>query len=310
MKLSQLKTFVSIADSGGFARGAARLRLTQSAASRQIASLETELDVALFDRIGRRVLLTSEGDDLLKRARRLLADADAFGDRARALRGAQSGTLRVSARPQVVETFIAPFLPRYLRDSPGVEVQLIESGRAQQIGQLDRGEIHLAVMAWGIERFESRLLYPIHALAVMPRNHRLKKDAAVEVATLADEPVLILNRDYGVRSWFDAACDNARVTPRVTLESGSPHTVLALARYGYGIAIVPSNIDGVPPGVSVRPLIHRGQCVGRWSMIAWNRERFLAPYASRFIDEVAAEAKRNFPGRNLVRHAPPLPRPK
>jgi DNA-binding transcriptional LysR family regulator len=197
-----------------------------------------------------------------------------------------------------------------LRGSPGVEVQLIESGRAQQIGQLDRGEIHLAVMAWGIERFESRLLYPIHALAVMPRNHRLKRDAAVEIATLAEEPVLVLNRDYGVRSWFDAACDNARVTPRVILESGSPHTILALARFGYGIAIVPSNVDGVPPGVSVRPLVHRGHCVGRWSMIAWNRERFLAPYASRFVEEVVAEAKRNFPGRSLVRYAPPLPTPK
>lgn len=309
MKLSQLRTFVSIADSGGFARGAARVRLTQSAASRQIASLEQELDVALFERIGRRVQLTSEGDDLLKRARRLLADADAFGDRARALRGAESGTLRVSARPQVIETFIAPFLPRYLSGSPGVEVQLIDSGRAQQIGQLDRGEIHLAVMAWGIERFESRLLYPIHALAVMPRDHRERKDSALEITKLADEPVLILNRDFGVRAWFDAACDNARVTPRVILESESPHMIVALARFGYGIAIVPSNLDTVPSGACVRPLVHRGQCVGRWSMIAWNRERFLAPYAKRFIDELVDEAKRAFPGRNLIRRAPPLPRP-
>jgi LysR family transcriptional regulator, cyn operon transcriptional activator len=310
MKLSQLRTFVSIADSGGFARGAARLRLTQSAASRQIAALETELDVALFDRIGRRVQLTSEGDDLLKRARRLLADADAFGDRARALRGAQSGMLRLSARPQVIETFLAPFLPRYLSDSPGVEIQLSESGRAQQIAQLDRGEIHLAVMAWGIERFESRLLYPIHALAVMSRDHPMKKDATLDIAKLSGEPVLILNRDFGVRSWFDAACDNARVTPRVILESGSPHMIIALARFGQGIAIVPSNVNTVPSGVCVRSLVQGGQCVGRWSMIAWNRERFLAPYARRFIDELVKEAKRAFPGRNLIRRAPPLHRPR
>ena len=82
MKLSQLRMFVAIVDSGGVARAAARLRLTQSAASRQIGSLETELGVGLFDRVGRRVQLTSEGDDLLVRARRLLADADAFGERA------------------------------------------------------------------------------------------------------------------------------------------------------------------------------------------------------------------------------------
>src|SRR4051794_34509342 len=63
MKLSQLRTFVAIAEHGGFARGAARLNLTQPATSRQISSLESELGVPLFDRIGRRIRLTSEGED-------------------------------------------------------------------------------------------------------------------------------------------------------------------------------------------------------------------------------------------------------
>ena len=64
LKLAHLRTFVAIADSGGFARAAARLNLTQSAASRQINTLEAELGLALFDRINRRVQLTSEGEDL------------------------------------------------------------------------------------------------------------------------------------------------------------------------------------------------------------------------------------------------------
>src|SRR5579864_261572 len=166
MKLNQLRTFVSIVESGGFGRAAAQLRLTQSAASRQIASLESELAVVLFDRVGRRVHLTSEAEDLLNRARKLLADADALGERARVLKGGQSGTLRVSARPQVIENLLAPFLPRYLRGSPGVEVHLIETSGGERVNELDRGEIHLALMAYGIERFQSKFLYPIHVLAV------------------------------------------------------------------------------------------------------------------------------------------------
>src|SRR5262245_8336625 len=110
MKLSHLRTFAAIADNGGFARAAVRLNLTQSAASRQIGALESELGVALFDRIGRRIQLTSEGDDLLRRARRLLADADAISERASALKGGQLGTLRVSATPQVIENLLAAFL--------------------------------------------------------------------------------------------------------------------------------------------------------------------------------------------------------
>ena len=79
MKLSHLRTFVAIADNGGFARAATQLNMTQSAASRQISALESELGVSLFDRDGRQVRLTSEGEDLLRRSRRLLADAHTLG---------------------------------------------------------------------------------------------------------------------------------------------------------------------------------------------------------------------------------------
>ena len=65
MDLHQLRTFVAIADAGGVARAATRLNLSQPAASRQMQVLEAELGVQLFDRIGRRVRLTSEGEDLL-----------------------------------------------------------------------------------------------------------------------------------------------------------------------------------------------------------------------------------------------------
>src|SRR6266849_5119453 len=96
MNLRHLRTFVSIADAGGFARAANRLNLSQPALSRQIRALETELGVPLFDRIGRRVQLTSEGEDLLRRSRRLLAEADSLAERARALKGGQTGLLRAA----------------------------------------------------------------------------------------------------------------------------------------------------------------------------------------------------------------------
>jgi LysR family transcriptional regulator, cyn operon transcriptional activator len=310
MKLSQLRTFVAIVDNSGVARAASRLGLTQSAASRQVSSLESELGVILFDRVGRRVQLTSEGDDLLKRARKLLADADAFGERAKVLKGGQSGTLRVSATPQVIENLLAPFLPSYLRGSPGVEVQLVESGGPQQINELDRGEVQLALMAYGVERFQNRLLYPIHVLAVMSHEHRLRKNTTLDISKIAGEPLLVLGREFGSRSWFDAACENARISPQIVLESSSPHTLVALAQVGYGISIIPSNIHALPSSVRAIPLSYQGQSLGRWSMIAWNPERFLAPYAQGFINGLVNRAKQAYPGHRLVRRFPPLSQPK
>src|SRR4029450_12888380 len=110
------------------------LNLSKPALSRQIHSLESDLGVRLFDRIGRRVQLTAEGEDLLRRSRRLLTDAESLGERARALKGGRTGVLRVGATPQAIETVLAGFLRRYRRRPPGGGVHPVEGGGARLPG--------------------------------------------------------------------------------------------------------------------------------------------------------------------------------
>jgi LysR family transcriptional regulator, cyn operon transcriptional activator len=112
MNLRHLRAFATIVDVGGLAKAATRLHLSQPALSRQIQTLESDLGVALFDRIGRRMQLTSHGEDLLQRSRRLLAEAESLGERARELKSGETGILRVAATPQVIENLLADFLAR------------------------------------------------------------------------------------------------------------------------------------------------------------------------------------------------------
>jgi DNA-binding transcriptional LysR family regulator len=216
----------------------------------------------------------------------------------------------VSATPQVVETFLAPFLAQFFRSHPGVEVQLLESGGEHQRGQLERSDIDLALMASGAERLQGRALYPIHVLAVISAEHRFSRRATVGIEEIADEPLLLLSRDFGSRAWFDAACSLADVQLRILLESSSPATLMALAAIDYGIAIIPSNVHALRGRVRALPLLFDGQSIGKWSMIAWNPRRPLAPYAVHFIEEIAGHARRSYPGRELTRRAPTIPRPK
>ena len=309
IKLSQLRTFVAIAEAGGFARAAAQLDLTQSAASRQIIALESELGVSLFDRNGQHIRLTVAGEDLLRRARRLLVDADSLAERAQALRGGQSGTLRVSASTQVLESVLAPFLVHYQQRHPGVEVQLLESPLDRHI-QLERGEIHLAIMpALDAQRFSRRLLYPIYLLAVVARAHRLARRAVMDVAEIADEPLLVLKHGFGARAWFDGACSAAGLRAKILLESGAPATLVALAEVGHGVAVIPSNVPTLGRAVHSVLLVQGEEPIGRWSSIVWNPRRFLPPYAEDFVDELVARVRRDFPGREYGRRAPPLRRP-
>ncbi len=309
MKLSQLRTFVAIAEQGGFGRAATRLNLTQSAASRQISALESELGVPLFDRIGRRVRLTSEGEDLLQRTRRLLGDVEGLGERARALKRGQTGVLRVGATPQVIENLLAGFLAGHRQRHPGIEVHLIEDGGARLPGRLERGDVHLSIMPAGYEGFSGRLLYPMHLLAVFPEAHPLGKKKSLEIAELADEPVVLMSRGAASLMWFEIACHAAHIRPRALLHSSVPHAMIELAKTGFGIAVLPSPVRIPREGVRAVPLVHRAASIGRWAVAAWSPQRFLAAYGERFIDELVTSVRRRYPGHELIRNAPPLPRP-
>jgi LysR family cyn operon transcriptional activator len=124
MELRHLRYFVAVADAGNVSRAAQRLHITQPALTRQIQDLEHEFACRLFDRIGRRIVLTRDGEEILERTRRLVADAEALGERARALAGGKAGVLRIGATPQFIEAAMPELLTRYALTYPGIDVQL------------------------------------------------------------------------------------------------------------------------------------------------------------------------------------------
>jgi len=240
----------------------------------------------------------------------VLTEADSLRERARALKQGDAGILRLGATPQVIENLLAAFLRSYLRSHPGIEVRLVEDGGARLTDRLGEGEVDVAIMPPGGERFGGRPLYPMHVFAVLPKAHRLAHRAMLEVSELANHPLLVLGRGFASRGWFEAACHVAHVRPHIVLESGAPHTVIALASTGHGIAVVPSVVSIPARTVRAIPLVHRGISIGRWAIAAWDAQRFLPPYAERFVHDLAAYCARNYPGRYLTRRAPSLPRPK
>src|SRR5436853_7478018 len=111
MDLRRLKTFVTVAELGTVSKAAMHLRIGQPALSRQISDLQQELGLRLFDRVGRRLIITAQGEQLLIDCRRVVADLNSVRERAEALRCGDSGTLRRVARQHASETVIGGFLP-------------------------------------------------------------------------------------------------------------------------------------------------------------------------------------------------------
>jgi DNA-binding transcriptional LysR family regulator len=309
MELRHLRYFVAVADAGNVSRAARQLHVTQPTLSRQIQDLERDFACRLFDRIGRRIVLTKDGDEILERTRRLLADSEALRERAHALADGETGVLRIGAPPQFIEAAMPEVLTRYAAAYPEVDVRLVEAGGRSLLALVQQGELHLVVGAWRTGGLQSQPLFPARVLAVMQRKHRLGPRNALGVTELAGVPLLLLGRDFQTRELFDEASQAAHFAPSVRLESRSPQALVALAEAGHGIAIVPSSVRLNASKVAVAGMVDGGRPLGSWSHAVWDSRRYLPTYARGFIKVVMNYAKTSYPGHRLGDLTLAVPRP-
>src|SRR5947209_6295262 len=206
MDLRRLRTFVAVAELGTVSKAAVRLRIGQPALSRQIAELQKELGIRLFDHVGRGLILTSGGAQLLADCRRVLSDLDAVRERAELLRRGDRGVLKVAAPPHTIESVLSRLLPRYAERFPNVHVELSEALGHEQTALLERGEVHVGIrLDQGDPRFESRVLPPAEALAAAAPSLERGHGGLIDIGRLAAYPLLLLDTGYSVRRLFDAA---------------------------------------------------------------------------------------------------------
>ena len=290
-----------MAELGTVSKAAQHLHVAQPALSRQIADLEQEFGLNLFDRVGRRLLLTGEGEQLLGECRALLSYATAVSEHARQLQRGDTGMLKVAGSPQIIEGAVAEFLTRYAVRFPKVQVKLSEAiGWAETATMLERGDIHLGINLMRAvqpndERFGSHVLEPIDLLAAIRSPTSLGKGGKIEIARLAPYPLLVLETSYVFRRNFDAACRLAGLVPKIAYESRTPHTLLVMAESGHGVAIIPSALRTKGRPLRLAAVTYRGKPLREHSTIYWDRRRPLPGYAKAFCEMLADYMRATFP---------------
>jgi DNA-binding transcriptional LysR family regulator len=300
MDLRHIRTFVAVAECGSVSKAALRLHVAQPALSRQIGSLESEFGIRLFDRVGRRLLLTSEGEQLLSDCRGLLNYARALGEQAQVLRRGDVGVLRVAASPHLIEGIFPDFLHRYGERYPNIQVRLTDTVGVDSFAMLERGEIHLmqslvSAIAPGEQRFSSYPLAPMEMLAACHPRLRLGKACEVEIDGLAPHPLLQATTDFIMRQHFDAACRMAGFTPNYTLECRAPHALLAMAEAGHGVAIIPSALRVHRYALRRMRIMYRGKPLAEPLAMLWDKRRPLPAYATLFCEMLAGHVTQAFP---------------
>src|SRR5829696_6924743 len=186
MDLKRLRTFVAVADLGTLTKAASRLRISQSALSRQISDLEYECGFKLFDRIGRRLFLTTRGEQLLGDCRGVLGHMGSLGERIELLKRGDSGLLKLAAPPQTIESVLSGFLPRYAKRFPNVRVKLTEALGLDQVPLLEHGEVHVGIRhdQGSNPSFESLPLPPDDVLAAYLPSLELGRAGMIDIVSI------------------------------------------------------------------------------------------------------------------------------
>jgi DNA-binding transcriptional LysR family regulator len=219
--LRHLRTFVALAELGNFSRTGERVGLSQSAVSRHIRGLEDALGVRLFERLGRRAVLTSAGQTLRTRLEILMREADSLPRVIRDLAEGVRGDVRIGASITAANAILPPLLGAYRRRYPRVALALEPDNSARVLEVLARGEIDLAFVGSDALPPGASVLaeIPDEVLLIAPRTHPFA-GRRVRSADLAGCD--FIQRDAAsdtralVARWFQAE----GVQPRTVMEVG------------------------------------------------------------------------------------------
>jgi DNA-binding transcriptional LysR family regulator len=301
MNFRHARTLVTVVELGTVSKAATRLRIAQPALSRQISAFEQELGLKLFDRVGSRLVLTGAGEQILSDCRALLSYADALAERAQLLRRGDAGVLKVATSPQIIEGVLADFLHAYAARYPNVQVKLIEAlGWPETAAMLERGEVQLGqnllrAVQPGDPRFGCHPLEPVDLLAAGHPGLLCDPGESIEISRLASHPLLLLDGSFAFRRNFDAACHLAGFEPSIRFESRGPHTLLAMAERGHGVAVIPSALRTDRHALRTIGLTYRGRPLREMLAVFWDKRRPLPRYAAGFCDMLAEHMRKVFP---------------
>jgi LysR family transcriptional regulator, transcription activator of glutamate synthase operon len=290
MDLTQLAYFRAAATHEHFTRAAEAVHVAQPALSRQIRTLETELGLALFDRVGRGVRLTPAGGTILPRVERILAEVDGLRRDVRSLCGLEGGTVALGFLHSIGAHLLPAVLAAFRARHPAVGFSLHEAAWSELEERVVHGDLDLAITSPLPERRNDLVVKRLlrdDLVAALPPHHRLAFSQEVQLADLAHEPFIVLGASFGeLRTITHDACSRSGFVPRVAFEAEGLATMRGLVGAGLGVALLPAMAsrvrdDGSPAPVC-RPLV--GRPAHRIIGLVSHAQRALSPAAGAFAD--------------------------
>ena len=287
MEVRQLQTFCVLAEELNFTRTAERVHTVQSNVTSQIKSLEEELGVPLFDRLGKRVVLTEAGHRLRPYAEKALAAMDQ-GHRAVKFGTEPAGPLHIGAPESVLTYRLPEVLKLFRKRYPKVDLFFHPDSQQKLADALESGKLDLAISMSdcfaGPQLNSLRMrTEDIHIFGTP--NHPRAKAKKVYLKDLTDQNLLLTEAGCGYRNILDTQLASANVRPQNVTEFSSIEAIKQCVTAGMGLGLLPEIViaDELKKK-QFTALNWQGPKMSIATSIVWHKDKWMSPGMQAFLD--------------------------
>jgi len=284
-RLQQLRGFCYAARAGSISKAAEKLYLSQPSVSLQIKALERELETELFERHGPKISLTAAGQRLLELARPLVDGIDQLEQTFAAHRDAiDRGAVTIAAGGSTIQYILPPYVERYTRDYPRVDVRLHSvTGRAG-LELLRADDVDFAVGPM-IELSPDIVFHAVvtqEPMLITRRDHPLARRQRISLRDIAKHPLILPPKEQSTHRFVEAVFAEHSLSYDVKLEVGGYDVIKKYVQMGLGISIVMSHCLTEADNLHTAPVSRYFS--KRTYGVVLRKGRKLSPPAKRFVE--------------------------
>lgn len=290
MEVRQLQIFRVLAEELNFTRTAERVHTVQSNVTAQIKALEEELGVPLFDRLGRRVILTDAGRRFQPFAEQALA---AMEQGERAVCNEPSGPLRISAPESILAYRLPVVLRNFRRKFPHVELAFLPHSDMTLAFELETGKVDLGIDLCDCPSnpsFKSIRFQTERIFLLGDPSHPLAKRRTVKPADLAGQNLLLTEPGCGYRAKLDRLLALQNIRPGHVTEFSSVEAIKQCVRVGMGLALLPAIVVAHELRQNQIKALHwEGPNLDIATHIVWHKNKWVSPAMTAFLELIKAQ---------------------
>ncbi|QOX65673.1 LysR family transcriptional regulator [Anoxybacterium hadale] len=286
MELRQLNTFVTVTKLNNFTKAAAYLGYSQASVTSQIQLLEKELGVYLFDRIGKRIFLTPEGEKLLTYSKEILKLYDETKESFSS--NELKGTIMIGASDSLCALRLPLLLKEFHERYPAVEIVLKMKNYNDAQTALRENEIDVAFVIGqkiGSPEFISDLEFPEPLALLTIPGHPLSLKNHISPEDIVPYNAILAQKGCSFRKAFEKCLDDAKLFPKYMMEVGSIQAIKQLTISGMGISLLPRiAVEDELNRKLLAELDWAGAPFDLVTQIIYHRNKRVSPMLQAFLD--------------------------